>query len=223
MKNLGCIIVVFIFVFSGNSLAQRQDFQSWWQFEVSGELFNLIDFEVSPEMRFNNNSSSFRSMHSDFDLSVPISKYFRFGSNYRLQQKYLQNNSYLINRFGTYGKLDYKVRRFRIDYRAMYQWEFVGVNTRELGQVPYQEHRHKLSASYYRKRWDLRPKISSEFFFLHKPDFILSSKKYRISMSLSYRINKNLDWDISYKYQNEFYETNPLQAHIVAMRFSYGL
>jgi hypothetical protein len=212
-----------VFFCSGTLLGQRQDLQSWWRFELDGELFNLIDFELSPEMRFNRNSSNFRSMHADVDLSVPITKYFRLGGNYRLQKKLVENYSYLVNRFGTYGKLDYKIKRLRLDYRAMYQWEYVGVNTRELGQIPLQEHRHRISARYFRKRWDLRPKISCEFFFLHKPDFILSSKKYRISFGLSYRISKNLDWDISYKYQNEFYVNNPQESHIIAMRFSYGL
>lgn len=223
MIRIGFSIVVFVFIWSGNIQAQRQDLQSWWRFEFDGELLDLIDFEISPEMRFNRNSSNFRSIHTDFDLSVPITKYFRLGGNYRIQKKLVQNYSYLVNRFGTYGKIDYRIRRLRLDYRAMYQWEFIGRNTRELGHIPLQEHRHKIAATYYRKRWDLRPKISYEFFFLHKPDFILSSKKYRISIGVSYRISKNLDWDISYKYQNEFYVNDPQKSHIIAMRFSYGL
>lgn len=224
MKRFGVSVVFLLFLMCGFMSAQKQDFQSWWRFELNGEIHNLIDFEVSPEMRLTRNSSDFRSIHIDFDFSVPVSKFFRLGGQYRFQQKYyIQNYTYLVNRFGVYGKLDYKIHRLRLDYRALYQWEFIGMNTRELGYIPFQEHRHKLSASYYRKRWDLRPKVSCEFFFLHKPEFVLSTKKYRLSAGFSYKISKNLDWDISYKYQNEFFETNPLRAHIVAMRFNYGL
>ncbi len=204
--------------------AQHKDFMTWTGVQVEGELFDLIDFEVSPEIRFTQNSTFFRSIHSDFDLSVPISKFLRLGGQYRVQQKnYMQDYSYLVNRLGIYGKLDYKIKRLRLDYRVLYQWEYVGINTREFGNIPYQEHRHKISARYYRKRWDLRPKASMEFFFLHKPDFVANEWKYRLSMGLSYKLTKDLDIDASYKLQNEFFETNPLTAHILALKLSYAL
>ena len=197
---------------------------TWTGVQVDGELFNLIDFEVSPEIRLSQNSTFFRSIHSDIDLSVPVTKFLRIGGQYRLQQKnYIQDYSYVVNRIGFYGKFDYKIKRLRMDYRTMYQWEYVGVNTREYGNIPYQEHRHKLAASYYRKRWDLRPKASIEFFFLHKPDFVLSEKKYRVSLGLSYKLSKDIDLGASYKFQNEFFEANPLTAHILALRLTYNL
>lgn len=217
------LIVLSVLLVSNSIRAQEEDFQSWWRFELDGELFNFLDFEVSPEIRFIGNTSDFRSIHTDIDLSTPLTKFFRIGGQYRIQEKYYKEGySYTVNRFGLYSKIDYKIKRLRLDYRALYQLEYVGINTRKYGNIPFQEHRHKIAASYYRKRWDLRPQVSCEFFFLHKPDFVLSKKKYRLSFGLSYKINKYLDLDVSYKYQNEFFETNPLQANIIAIRMTYG-
>lgn len=225
MKGVLLFYITFLLLaFCNIAKGQEEDFQSWWRFELDGELFDILDFEVSPEIRFIGNTSDFRSVHADIDLSAPLTKFFRLGSQYRLQEKYYKEGySYTVNRLGLYGKFDYKIHRFRLDYRALYQWEYVGYNTREYGYIPYQEHRHKISASYYRKRWDLRPQVSCEFFFLHKPDFVLSKKKYRLSFGLSYKLSKDVDFDISYRFQNEFFETNPLQANIIALRMTYEL
>lgn len=199
--------------------AQRQDFHTWWSVNIEGEMFNRIDYEISPEIRLFQNSTSLKSGLIDVDLSSPITKNIRIGGKYRFQSKYYYNNeNYLANRFNVYGQFSYKIKRFRLKYRAMYQWEYFGLNTREYGDIPFQEHRHKLTVSYYRKRWALRPVIAGELFFLHKPDFVVRERKYRLSAGLSYRITESLNAGLHYKYQYEFFANNPWKIHILSTR-----
>lgn len=210
--------------FAKDSFAQRTDFQTWWAAELEGEAFNLIDFEISPEIRLTRNSGAVRAIHADFDFSVPVTSFFKAGARYRIQKKNnLEDYSYIVNRFGLYGKFDTKINRLRLDYRFIYQWEYVGINSRVNGNMPYQEHRHKIAASYYRKRWNLRPQTSMELFFLHKPDFVLKEKKYRFTLGVNYKIDKNLFLDLDYKFQNEFFETNPLKSHLIAAKITFEL
>ena len=219
------IYFLFIFLFiSVRGFSQYQDFQTWWAAGVKGELFDKIDFEVAPEIRLFDNSSRVRSIHTDFELSYPVTKFFRFGGKYRLQQKnYTNGLSYINHRYGIYGKLDGKINRLRFDYRAIYQVEYEGINHREKGNLPAIEQRHRIAASYYRKKWDLRPEVSYELFLLTRQHFFSDEVKSRLTAGVSYKVNKDIDISIDYKLQHEYLENNPLTAHILAVKFSYEL
>lgn len=206
------------------SFAQKEDFQTWISASLNGEIVKTIDFDITPELRLNRNSSSIKSILTDFDLSYPLNKYFRIGTQYRFQNE-IDNNEvyYLVNRIGIYGKVDKDIQRFRLAYRAVYEWEYTGYNTREYGKIPLQEMRHKISVGYYKKIWALRPTVSCEYFIPLKPEFIELSHKIRASAGLTYKINKKISLTVDYKYQREFYATDPLTAHIFAANFAYSL
>lgn len=204
--------------------AQRQDFQTWWTASLEGEIFNKLDFEISPQVRLFQNSSSLKSAIMDFELSYPLTKFFRVGGKYRFQNKYYYNElNYLANRFSAYGQLNYKIKRFRLRYRGMYQVEYVGLNTREYGDIPFHEHRHKFSVSYFKKKWDIRPVLATEFFFVRKPEFILSEKKYRLTAGASYKINKSFDVGLYYRFQHEFFANNPWDVHVISTKIGFSL
>ncbi len=219
------IIILFIAtLFSLSISAQREDFQTWWTATLDGKVFNKVDFEVSPQIRLYQNSSLLKSALLDLDFSYPVIKKLSVGAKYRFQNKfYLNDRNYLANRFSLYGQFEYKIKHVRLLYRAMYQIEYVGLNTREYGDVPYHEHRHKISASYYRKKWDLRPIIASELFFVRKPEFIISERRYRLTAGASYKINKKFKVGLYYRFQHEFFANNPWDRHILSTKLKFSL
>jgi hypothetical protein len=203
--------------------AQRQDFQTWTSVSVKGEIFNALDFDVTPELRLGNNSSQVKTFLTDIELSYPVVKYVRIGTQYRfLIDNNLSGNETRVNRYSLFGRVDYDISLLRLSYRAVYEWEFEGYNTTEYGKIPIQEMRHKISAGYYKKIWALRPEISCEFFVPVKPEFLELNPKIRASAGLTYRFSKQLSLSVDYKYQREFRTSNPATIHILAGNLSFS-
>jgi hypothetical protein len=216
------VIILLLSLIALGAYSQSEDFRTWWAAELRGELFNTVDYKLSPEVRFMDNSTRLSSVITDLDLSYPFFKYLRLGGQYRFEKVQVKNE-YLINRFGIYLKARYKIDRFRLGYRAMYHWELIGVNTREIGEIPKEYHRHKFSLGYYKKKWDLRPQASIEYFFNRKPVESAYEQKLRLSAGLYYRINKKISLSVDYKYQKECFVNRPLTAYIIASKITYRL
>jgi hypothetical protein len=217
-------ILLFFLFLSVTAFSQRQDFRTWWAVELEGEVFNLIDFSVAPEIRFWDNSSSFESVLAEVDLSAPITKFFRFGGMYRYQyEKIRVKREKFINRFGIYAEFDTRIERLRLAYRAMYQQEYTNVNTSELGSVPESLHRHKISFRYRGKGWDITPNIAAEMFFTINPGWMSYQQKLRLTAGAKYRLTKKINIGLAYKFQTEYYEDNPLTSHIIKTSLEYQL
>jgi hypothetical protein len=204
------------------AFGQQKDFQTWWAVGLNTKLFDKLDLGITPEVRLTNNSSFVRSLISEFDVSYPVTKFLSLGGQYRFQQKnYIDNTSYLVNRYGVYAKIDFKIDKFRFNYRALFQTEYEGLNHKEDGNIPLYEQRHKIAVSYYKKKWDLRPEMSYELFFLTKPNFWLSQFTSRFCIGLEYAINKSMSVSMGYKLQRVYFDNDYLTAHIIAAGFNY--
>jgi hypothetical protein len=208
-------LYIIILVLSQSLNGQVKDFRTWYSLGVEGELFNLVDFDVTPEVRFWDNSSRLGSFLTEADASVPVFGFLRFGLNYRYQAVFDRKKLVSeLNRYGIYAELTQKVERFRFTYRALYHQEYQDFNTSELGKIPVVQHRHKFSVRYRNKDWKISPAVSGEWFFTLSPDWEASQEKLRLSAGIDYELTKMIELGISYKYQQEFYENNPITSHI---------
>jgi hypothetical protein len=216
---------IFFLVLSKSVYGQQKDFRTWCTIEVEGELFNLIDFSVAPEVRFWDNSSRFDGLLTEADLSVPIiKKYLRIGLNYRYQADFEDKlNIEQTNRFGIYGELSQKLRGFKFTYRAYYLREYTDMYTSEKGPIPLAQHRHKLTLRYKNKQWKISPYVSAEMFYTLSPAWNADREKLRISTGIRYALTKKIDLGVGYKYQQEYYENNPLTSNILSVEFNIEL
>lgn len=224
MKNKYFFCVLLFLWISGLLHAQKSDFRTWWGVEISGELFNLVDVEVNPELRLWDNSSRFETVVTEFEASVPVTKYFRFGAFYR-QETENKEQGYLHygNRFGAFGEAEYKIHRLKIQYRLIYQQEYKDWHTSEKGTIPTIEHRHKLSLKYNIKGSKFDPFFAGEMFFTLRPEWQANDEKLRITAGVQYKMNKHTDISLAYKYQKEFFQNNPLNSNIVNVTLSYDI
>jgi hypothetical protein len=212
---LVCLILVAL---THSLLGQEKDFRSWYTIEVGGELFNFIDISVTPEIRFWDNSSRFEGFLTEGDLSAAVTKFLRFGLNYRYQADFEREDGlHQTNRYGIYGELSQKFSGLKITYRAFYHREYTDINNSELGSIPLSQHRHKLSLKYSRKGWKLSPSVSAEMFFTLSPEWNAFQEKLRFSAGMQYKLTKKIDLELGYKYQQEYFEKNPLTSNILCV------
>jgi hypothetical protein len=206
------------------AMGQEEDFRTWWDLELEGELFNLVDFSVAPEIRLWDNSTRLESFLATADLSVPVTKFLRFGLEYRHEINYKREDmTRNLNRFGIYTELDCRIERLRMAYRAMYHSEYTNISRDEEGKIPESVHRHKISFKYRRKGWDIAPMASAEMFYTIRPRWNNYQQKLRITAGLQYRLTKDININLQYKYQQEYYENNPLTSHIISTGIEYEL
>jgi hypothetical protein len=204
--------------------SQQKDFQTWADIGVSGELLKKLNFEITPEIKLSQNSSFVKSVLTDVDLSYPVVKFIQLGIQYRFEQKNINPDLYyLVNRFGVYARTDFKLDKFRFNYRLIYQQEYEGYNHKEDGDVAFKEHRHRIAVSYYKKSWKLRPSATYELFLQTKPNFLAESFTTRLSAGVDYRLTKNIEASLGYKLQTEYNQNNPKISNILALGISYKL
>ncbi len=203
---------------------QETAFRTWWSAELEGELFDLVDFSITPELRFFDNSSRLDGFLTEFDASVPVTKWLRLGGKYRYQYQVVNPDiPKYIHRLNAYFELDESLKRFDFKYRAMYQQEYENLNRSEDGRIPNIQHRHKVGVRYDGKGWDITPLVSAEWFFTAYPAWQNYQQKLRLTAGIRYRLTKEIDLGLDYKFQKEFYENNPVSSHILAFKFSYEL
>jgi predicted porin len=216
------LFLVISLCFSIYSIAQEQDFRTWWAVELEGEVIKDLEYSLTPEIRFIENSSKLSSVLAELDLSYRVVKFLDLGGKYRYEKLQL-SEQHNVNRFNVYAKLRYRQKSIRLSYRLMYQHEYVGYKTREKGSVPNKMVRHKILASYNIKDWNLKPDLSVEYFHPLNYSLGVYKQKLRVSAGLEYRFNKKIRLGVSYKYQEEYFANNPLNAYILATSLKYRL
>lgn len=218
LKKLALLSLLFI---AASSFSQETDFQSWISIDLKGEIFNKLDISLSPEVRTQDNSTRVKTMLCEIDLSVPLIKYFRIGGIYRPELDVSGEYPSRVNRFCIYGEANYKLDRFRFNYRGIYQQEYKDYNRSENGHISFNQHRHKIGVKYNIKNSKITPSASAEMFFTLRPYEKEGQKKLRISIGAEYSFNKKLSCYLGYKYQKEFQVNNPETAHILNLSLSY--
>lgn len=217
-------IVFYSLLLTGICLySQESDYQTWGNIEVSGEIFNKINFSVSPEIRLFDNSTRIKTMLAEFSFSVPIWNYFKAGVTYRPEYDVSGEYPSRIHRLCLFAQAQYKIERFKISYRGIYQNEYKNYYTSENGHIPDIQHRQKIGLKYNINNCKLSPDASAEMFFTLYPYKARGEKKLRLSAGFDYKINKKLSCSVSYKFQQEFLVNNPEYIHIISLGLSYGL
>jgi hypothetical protein len=222
LKKKGFLILLLAFS-SYFIFGQESDFQTWYNIELNGRLFKKIDYSISPEIRAWDNSSRIETMYAEISLSVPIAKYFDLGVTYRPELDISEVYPHKINRFCIFGDASYKIKRFKVSYRGIYQQEYTDYNTSEEGYIPKIQHRHKMGLKFNPRKSDISPFVSSEAFITLKPLNDTEKWKLRTSFGFEYKINKNLNGSVAYKIERVYNTKNPLTNYIISFSLEYDL
>ncbi len=215
-------IIVLIFLFAQTANAQYEDFETWINFTLKGELSKKVSYTIEPEIRLFENASQLSTWQTEFNLGYEALKRLDIGGIYRFAVNFEKPNyNRRIHRFAAYLKYEVKTNRLRWRYRAQLQNEYVNWNSSEKGTINYLGHRHKLSVKYQKKKWKVNPSAGIEYYFSISPYEERGDWKYRYYFTLEGELNKRLNAKLSYKRQDEFDVIKPDLVNILFVGFEY--
>ncbi|MCU4166249.1 DUF2490 domain-containing protein [Carboxylicivirga caseinilyticus] len=202
--------------------AQVEDFVTWWNFTVKGEISKKLNYSFEPELRFFENSSQLSSWQSEFSLDYEVIKNLNIGGLYRYTVDYRTPDfNRRRNRFSLFFKYEVKTGHFRWQYRGIWQNDFTNVNTSVDGKTDFMAHRHKFAVKFKDKDWPVDPSFGVEYISALAPSKDLGEWKRRWFINVEREINKRLSAKISYKRQNEFEVSNPDLTNILLVGLEY--
>ena len=235
MRKIQNSILLLLFC-SFSVLAQENDFQTWYSvsstidftiIQVPDQLYTktkrkgLITFRQG--YRFRENSSLLSKQFSDFRFKLRLNKRLSFAMGYRystnwstpLESSTLLFYPYVYNKHRYYSDIIIKKKvkkRFLVYLRSRYLYQG---NTFKYNSVI----REKVGMSYNIRKTKLEPESSVECFYIWNE----SIDKIRYTLLISYPITKNIDFDLAYRIQQEFYVNNPETLFIFGSKLSYKL
>ena len=206
--------IILLLISSLSVFPQENDLQSWYSFSLKKKLVKKIDLTLKSGIRYRENSSLLSKQFFDFKFKKRWSKRVSFASGYRYANNWDKELKASDNhRF--YSDLSYKNKLVkRLDYSIRNRWQTQGDIYGYKMTL-----RQKFSLSYNIRKTKLTPNIATEYFF-NLDDGL---NKLRSTATLSYPITKKLDFDFSYRIQQEFYTNNPETLFIFEGKFLYNL
>ena len=210
MRKIQNSIVLLLFcIFSSN--AQENDFQIWTSLSASDKVTYKTDINIKHGLRFRENASLLAKSYSDIRLKYKYNKKvslavgFRDINEWNKQLSREQKSRYYADLY-----LKHKLDRFVFSVRNRYQKQ---------GSVKAYTYlfRQELSISYNIRRNKLEPLLAAEYFYSEQKQI----NKLRYTLGFSYPISKDLDFDISYRIQQQFNVENPETLFILSGKLSF--
>lgn len=203
-----------IFIFPISVFSQENDFQTWTSISASKKIIKKTNLTIKQGVRFRENSSLYSKLFTDLRIKRKYNKHFSFAIGYRFSNDWdRQLELSQKNRFyaGIYYKDKYK-KRFLFDVRARLQTQgnIVGYAS---------TFRHKSALAYNIRKTKLEPSVALEYFLPFESMLI---DKLRYTIGLSHPITKNLDVELAYRIQQEFYVNNPQTLFIFEGKLAYN-
>ena len=233
-RILNNIFLLLFFCFSAQS--QENDFQTWHSVSstidftvilVPDQLFTKTKRKGSITFkqgyRFRENSSLLSKQYSDLRFKLTLNKRVSIALGYRysanwdkpLESITLLFYPYVYNKHRYYSDIVIKKKikkRLLVYLRSRYLYQ--GNMFKYTGII-----REKVGASYNIRKTKLKPESSVEYFYTWNE----SIDKIRYTFLISYPFTKNLDFDLTYRIQQEFYVNNPETLFIFGGKLSYKL
>jgi len=204
-----------IFILPISVFSQENDFQTWTSISASKKIIKKTNLTIKQGVRFRENSSLYSKLFTDLKIKSKYNKHFSFAIGYRFSNDWnTQLELSQKNRF--YSDIHYKnkyKRRFLFSARARFQTQ---------GNIEgyAATFRHKSALAYNIPKIKLEPSVALEYFL---PSGSMLIEKLRYTIGISHPITKDLDAEIAYRIQQEFYTNSPQTLFIFEGKLAYDL
>lgn len=209
-------LIAFICLLGISKAQNNNDFRAWTSFEISSNLTKKFSLSLKTQLRYFNQLSQLNGVYYSLDANRKLKKKWSIEGGLRFNTSNTWNSFRM--RIGIAKKL--KINKIDLSIRGLYQ-----VQLNEFGfhenyrNVPISSARFKIQAE--RKLIKhLKIKLFSEPLWRKEGDEVFL-RRIRNSAGLSYELNKNLNADIAYLYQPQFYPRKVV--NIISFSFSYDL
>ena len=213
MRTIQNSILLILFC-SFSALAQENDFQTWSSFSLNKKIIKKTNLSIKQGVRFRENSSLYSKLFTDLKIKSKYNKHISYAVGYRYINKWdIALDISSQNRF--YADVNYKNKLSkRFSYALRNRWQTQGDLFGYKMTL-----RQKFGLDYNIKKTKLTPSISTEY-FLNLEDGI---NKLRSTIALGYPLAKKLDFELTYRIQQEFYVNNPQTLFIFEGKLAYNL
>jgi hypothetical protein len=206
---------IFLLLFcSLSAFTQENDFQTWYSVSLNKKIIKKTTLTLKTGLRLRENSSLYAKQFTDVKIKRKYSKRISYAVGYRYINKWnIALNISNQKRF--YADVNYK-NKFskRFYYTVRNRWQTQGDLFGYKMTL-----RQKFGLDYNIKKTKLSPSISTEY-FLNLEDGI---NKLRSTIALGYPLAKKLDFELTYRIQQEFYVNNPQTLFIFEGKLAYNL
>ena len=210
MRKIQNSIVLLLFcIFS--SKAQENDFQIWTSLSASDKVTYKTDINIKHGLRFRENASLLSKSYYDIRLKYKYNKKVSLAVGYRdINEWNKQLSKTQKSRYYSDLYLKHKLDRFVLSVRSRYQKQ---------GNIKAYTYliRQALSISYNIRKNKLEPLLAAEYFYTEQKQI----DKLRYTLGFAYPISKDLDFDMSYRIQQQFNVENPETLFILSGKLSY--
>ena len=210
MRTIQNSILLLLFC-AFSSIAQENDFQIWSLLSANDKVTYKTDINIKHGLRFRENGSLLSKSYSDIRLKYKYNKKvsvaigFRDINEWNKQLSREQKSRYYSDLY-----LKHKLDRFVFSIRNRYQKQG---NTKIYTYL----FRQELSISYNIRKNKLEPLLAAEYFYSEQKKI----NKLRYTLGFSYPISKDLDFDMSYRIQQQFNVENPETLFILSGKLAY--
>ena len=206
--------ILLLLLSSFSVLAQENDFQTWYSLSLNKKIIKKTNLRLKSGLRLRENSSLYSKQFFDLKLKRDLNKRVSFASGYRYATNWDKELT-ISNNHRFYADINYKNKFVkRLSYSIRNRWQTQG------NMYGYKMTlRQKFSVAYNIRKTKLRPNIATEYFFSLEDGI----NKLRSTIAVSHPITKNLDFDLAYRIQQEFYVNNPETLFIFEGKLSYDL
>ena len=210
MRKIHNSILLLLFC-TFSSIAQENDFQIWSLLSANDKVTYKTDINIKHGLRFRENASLLSKSYSDIRLKykynkkVSVAVGFRDINEWNKQLSREQKSRYYSDLY-----LKHKLDRFVFSVRNRYQKQ--GNTTAYIYLF-----RQELTISYNIQKNKLEPLLAAEYFYSEQKQI----NKLRYTLGFSYPISKDLDFDMSYRIQQQFNVENPETLFILSGKLSY--
>ncbi|MBC8267090.1 MAG: DUF2490 domain-containing protein [Flavobacteriales bacterium] len=202
-----------LFILPISVFSQENDFQTWTSVSASKKIIKRTNLIVKQGARFRENSSIYSKLFTDLKIKRKYNKYFSYALGYHHSSDWDKHfDVEKKNRF--YADVYYKdkyYKRYLLGVRTRWQTQgnMFGYNMAL---------RQKMAFAYNIKKTKLEPSVGLEYFLYFDRMLI---EKLRYTFGFSHPITKDLDMQINYRIQQEFYTNNPETLYIFEGKLSY--
>jgi len=229
MKALLTGILIFLSVLLLAQNGYVDDAHIWTKFSIKKKLNNRFSIQLKNQDRITNNVSEFGRFKADLGLIYKLTANIRIKAGGALIER-RKPAGYYSPRYRWYlaAMLKKDIRRWKINYRHLFQWQYVDPFTSADGSIPYLYDRNKLSLEYECNKF-LSLYVAQELFLPLNDPKGKAFDQSRSFLGLLYNLTKNQQLELFFLYKlqlqnSDWYEQkNSYSDRMLSRDFVYGV
>lgn len=225
--NLRTLIMFFMSLIAIESFQAQntKDTELWTSVGVKYKANKQWSFELSEQLRLDNNSSEISEYFTELITSFSFSKQLKLAVGARFirendrkgKKQGYENHA----RFQTDITYKTSIKRLSVQLRARYQHKNELGKSEAEGDIPKSNVRFKFATEYNFSNWKLDPEFSTEIFYANSKNIENMFNRYRFTVGTSYKIPAFGKIKVFYRYQQQLNVIDPESTSIVGLKYVY--